>query len=180
MMDSFVSTADFNVKPYDLPSLANPQAGLSSQLTAFIASEQEAGLKRILGLRLYKEFEAGLDEVSPNAKWTSLRDGAEYECDGNLYEWVGFKKALVPYIYARWLRETADSVAGTGVAVAKVENAETISPSQRIVKAWNEFHSYIGGIADECNTLYGFLRSNAGDYPNHKFSEVGRMNIFDL
>lgn len=179
-MNSFVSTADFEIKPYDIPALTNPQAGLSSQFTAFIAREQELLLKKILGLKLYKEFEAGLDEVTPADKWKNLRDGAEYECDGKLYEWVGFQKALVPYIYARWLRETYDSVNGNGVTVAKVENAEVISPSLRITKAWNEFDSYIGSCSRKENTLYGFLDANESDYRSLDFCPVGRMNILDL
>lgn len=178
-MNSFVTAFDFQIKPYDIPALTNPQAGLSSQLTAFIASEQEAVLKRILGLRLYKEFEIGLEEASPADKWTRLRDGGEYECDSRLYEWVGFEKALVPYIYARWLRNTYDSVTGNGVEVAKTENAETNSISLRTSKAWNEFDSLIGSKKRKANTLYGFLRANEPDYQSLDFKKIGGINILD-
>lgn len=180
-MNSFVTAFDFQIKPYDIPALTNPQAGLSSQFTAFIAYEQAKVLKRILGLRLYKEFESGLNEVSPADKWTRLRDGAEYECDSNLYEWVGFEKALVSYIYAIWLRETYDSNTSKGVTVAKIENAEVISPSLRIVKAWNEFDSLIGSKKRRVNTLFGFLIANQSDYDSLDFLKVGSMNpICDL
>lgn len=179
----FVVKSDFIYPPYNIPGLDRNNSFLT-----FVGDEEAKVLKLILGLRLYNEFIAGLEEDYPEDKWLNLRDGAEYEIGDDLYEWKGLTTrngAIVPYIFSQWLRAGYDSYTENGVVIASNENSEVIDPSLRVSRAYNSFADMIGHkklLCKEKNTLYGFLtcEANVADYESLKFGDVGTVNIFDL
>jgi hypothetical protein len=186
----FVVPNDFRYDPYSLPG--NDLTG--NNLVPFITRMEKELLKKVLGLRMYKQFVAALPPANSGAVppiWQRLRDGAEYELDvaGKkiLYEWKGLltnEGALVPFIYAMWIRERFKNVSAIGVGASKGENEEKITPDDEIIKGYNAMAKMIGG--DNCgrkgyeNSLYGFLYVNSADYPDWVFTSPGTMNQWNL
>jgi len=114
--------------------------------------------------------------------WFKLEYGADYEYSGKDYDWKGMKHLLKPYIYYMWVRDSADNQTSIGVVVPNAENAQVISPYQRIVRGWNEFVVRAGADYSIANTLYGYLIANVADFPEgtEEFCQIGFMNQFDL
>jgi len=177
--------ADFNYEPYNIPNLDK----VGGNFDIFRADQEAVILKSLLGISLYQDFINGIAEDYPEQKWVDLNAGKTYQVDGLTYEWAGFlgrNGALVPAIYAEWLRATYDNHTGVGITVSRVENAEKISPSLRISRAQTNFKNLVGWqakngfAANFKNTLYGFLIINAVDYPNLVWTDPGSINIFDL
>lgn len=195
----FVEKEDFDKLPYNIPAKQLMEYDgtnisdtvVSPEFDAFCDENEAEILKQLLGLDLYNDFIAGLNPDSvdyPEEKWQKLLDGAEYTYNGITYEWKGMRKLLRPFIFSMWLRDNYDNYNETGVSVAKVENAEMISPALRIVQAWNKFYG-MAGDSTKCytsktynhkNTLYGFLKVNFTDYSNWVYTDVGSMNRFNL
>lgn len=142
----FVTIQDFTSDPYAIPNL---DASETSFLEFANKHEREV-LGKVLGPLLYNEFNAGL-YVDPLAvplvpiaenlildKWKYLRDGNTY-VNGSTYHFPGFKKVMVPYIYALWLRERAQILGGNGMIRPSSENAMDVSPDLKIIRAYNDF-----------------------------------------
>jgi len=172
----FVTSDNFNLLPYSIPAQLLEDESFQDYADGIV---QEL-LEVVLGYTLYDQMVASLASDYPEAKWVALRDGARYTYNGTVYQWVGLTKLLVPYVYARFLRDTYDSHGGNGVSVARLENSEAISPNLRIVTAFNKAVRYIGNVAESTNSLYGFLTINATDYPDWVFTEVKPVNRFNL
>jgi len=94
-------------------------------------------------------------------KWLMLEKGSPFVYDDDWAdEWLGLVDMLVPYIFSNWLRDTFDNHSGIGVVQPKAENAEVISPSLRIVRAYNEF-------VEKADTLGWFIsEANSDADPN--------------
>lgn len=189
----FVQKENFDKVPYNVPAkqLSTDGTTFSNQFSDFVETMEEDLLKKLLGIKLYDAFMEALEEDYPEDKWLILRDGtqsddedliplAKYEYNGITYEWVGLRKLLTQYIYAMWLRDNYDNHDSTGISVAKVENAEMISPALRIVTAWNKMYAMAGGCGEVKNSLYGFLTIKESDYSDWVYTDVGSMNRFNL
>lgn len=178
-MDSFVTIFDFQDDiDYTIGGLDNEQENFSSTLTDMIAREQENILKHVLGIEMYDEFESGY--YTQVDKWLKLGNGSRYRINGVLHEWVGMKKALLPIMYAKWLRRTYDSHSANGIVVAQVENSTVIAPDIRQARAWNATVAMIGSKKRKTNTLYGFLYANLADYPTLVFHKLESVNTMSL
>lgn len=110
-------------------------------------------------------------------KWLLLKNGATYQTSR---EWVGMNKMLTPFIYAMWQDDKYSDSTGVAEAKGKAENADTITPKRKIVRAWNEFSRMTGNGKSKVNSLYGFLVVNQDLYPDFVYGDPGRMNIFNL
>jgi hypothetical protein len=115
-------------------------------------------------------------------KWLKLKYGADYEYTDEVYEWAGFNKMLIPYVYAMWLKDQYDAHTSNGIVVPDVENGMVISPSRRIAAGYNKFSDYAGKDYCQENSLYGYLVANVADFPeaDEKFTEQGYMNAWNI
>lgn len=172
---------DFDQIPYNIPDHKTDAAVVTEEFSQYVDDKIEWILKKILGIGLYDDFVADLAEDYPAQKFLDLRNGKNYSISDVEYEWVGMVKLLTPFIYAMWLRDTYDNHSKNGIVVAKNENSEFVSPSLRIVLAWNKFAAMLGTDCSSKNTLYGFLKLNyEDDYSNWVFDNPGTMNRFNL
>jgi hypothetical protein len=174
----FVSITDFDYQPYNIPNIDSE----SNRFNPFRDDYEELILKRMLGIQLYNEFIAALEEDYPDQKWLDLRDGATYILCDKTYEWRGLitrKGALVPYLYAMWTSIGYLQYQGTGYTFPKNENSETLGPIGSTA-AYSNFLMMVGYKCNHVNTLYGFLKANESDYPNILWTDPGSYNSFDL
>lgn len=177
-MDAILSpTEDFNLIPYNLP--AKDLKG--STLTKFIEREEPIILKKIMGEKMYADWDAALELYPIDEKWTNLMDGIKYTYNGREYKWKGMKEMLRPYIYAIWLRGTVyGSVGVGGLQMPKAENGEYINPIRLIVNAYNDFATMCGTGCGHYGTMYGYIQSIKDEFPDFKFGDPGTMNTFNL
>ncbi len=180
-------------------------------LNNFIAEYEKKILIDLLGYDLYKNFTEGIEADSPAQKWLDLRDGKEYtvDYDGSEYtvKWAGLKNAekeslLAYFTYFYLVRSGAISLTGIGAVVNQSDNSNTVSPSSRIINAWNKGVELYGSkqsvhtkenIVINGNTYfmpsgynylkptaYNFLYNHMDDYEKWVFTEKSFINNFGI
>lgn len=150
----------------NIPSTANPSVlGL---LNLFIAQHEEELLQSVMGYALWKAYRDGIAASSPDAKWTAIRDGAEYtSLQGYARKWNGLadatkKKSLIAnYVYYWYMRDKASLTTIAGEVDAKTDVAGPVSAATKMCRAWNEMVLMI-------EELVLFLQAKIADYPEFK------------
>lgn len=177
-----VTAQDFQKSPYIIPNLDS--ADVLADFNSFVEEEEKVVLKKVLGPNLYTEFAAGLLIVPIEDRWVRLRDGYIYDWMGTGYEWVGLKKALVPYIYAMWIRYQVQKFDGSAVVLPAFENADRVDPSWVIVNAYNRFVDLIGSKSRlrtvHADNLVSYLTVYTDSYVGLRFGDLRKMNTFNI
>jgi hypothetical protein len=185
-----VTVDDFDAIPFNLSSSVTT----ASSFEDYIVEQEELELRRILGSNLFEAFKAGLAIVTPAQKWVDLKAGKTYQYLGKTYRWYGMKKALVPFIFSKWLKDTTQFPTDVAVVEATVENGKSVGPAIKIVKGYNTYSSLVGEHCKVKDTLYGYLLnseatylSDLGDdytsmltYLRLNFKRPGKMNTFSI
>jgi hypothetical protein len=166
----FVEPEDFASRPYRILNIQE-----STDFEDFIESKEEKLLKKLIGIELYGLLVSGLETSGTiEEKWEKLRDGEVFEYQNQTYEWVGMKALLVPAVFSEWVREGVYKYTAAGVVVNMgQQNSETISPADKIVMGWNEFHRH-------ALVLFLYLIKNEELYPEADFHEPGLLNKFNM
>jgi len=174
-----VDLTDFEDRPYRIPNQTE-----SKDLAAFLETKEGEVLLELLGYNLKKAFLAGLAADPVLSKWTDLKNGAEYTYGDRTCKYAGLNGLMVPRLYALWLSETRDKFTDIGTVFNTSEQNERVSPSRRIVEAYNIYARLVGDYYNQANTLYGFLVANDGTYTEwdvtQDFTNPGRLNEFGL
>lgn len=139
-------------------------------------------LKGLLGYGFYSEFMAGLATVDDNdepaipARWTDLRDGAEYtDASGVLRKWEGFcndqwRSPVANYVYFYFLRYNGVTTTVSGEKASSSDKSTNHSSYNKQIKAWNE-------MVRMNHTVIDFLLNKKADgelvYPEFKLEELG-------
>lgn len=178
------------VNDYFIIDIALPVDEVQNELNGFIARFEKEILIKCLGYDLYSAFITALSGT-PDQKWVELRDGKEYTQDGVKVKWNGLintdKESLIAYyVYYKFLTSSSRFASSNGVKLINNENSVNIGPRQNQVYAYNRALDLIGFPGDDLRngTLYNFLYySNGVDsttYPNWYFTQLGKINIFNI
>lgn len=168
-----------------------------ADINPFIVKYEREALIDLVGYTLYKELKAGIDAGDPyNAeKWKRLITGHEYEIDylGDTYlvKWNGLINSelislLAYYIYFKYVQFHVTHTSGFGELIQQAENASKVSPSQKMVNAWNRFIDLRGDPSDDLinPTCYNFLNNFEDDatngYPKWIFNVKRHTNTFGI
>lgn len=142
-----------------------PQTGNTdgrADVEAFIADYEPEYLQKVLGYSLWKAFTDGIDgSGAVDQRWTDLLDGADFSYDGKTWRWPGFVPKPSPvaqYVYYQFLENGASDTVPAGTATGKAENATRVSPSAKMLTAWNE-------MIKSNVLLWNFLNANKATYP---------------
>lgn len=162
----------------------------------YIERYEKQALIDLLGYTLYKDLKAEIDaEAGYSTRWDRLVNGHEYEVsyngDTHLVKWEGLvndekRSLLAYYIYFYFVRYNITHTTGFGEMMQQSENAQRISPSQKMVNAWNEYIRLRGlvGEPEIDPTAYNFLDNFEDDstngYDKWLFKVEGRMNTFGI
>ncbi len=139
---------------------------IQNSVNLFIGKHEPVYLQKVLGYAFNKLFSEGLAADPVDARWTDLRDGAEYtDCNGFLNEWTGFKNdekqsPIANYIYYWYERDNVTFTATVGEQEGKTDNAKSVSGGPKMTKAWNEavnqtkvLHDYLLNAKDDTGML---------------------------
>ena len=165
-MNNFVIYANFTLDR-DIPNIEKDIDGFNAYITKY----QKEVLIKLLGYDLYKAFETGLAEETPEDKWTDLRDGSTYEVNDIKHENPGCVDIVAYYVYCKWLSDNWEQLTGVGVGNSVAENAVIVSPENKMTKAWNK-------MVENYYMTYDFIIQNESDYPNLDFTDIGLMTYF--
>ncbi len=136
----------------------------------------------------------GLAVEPVEEKWTDLADGKDYTVDYNdvtyNVRWDGLrntvKESLIAYyVYNRYVRANYQQLTGLGVGAQHMENAEIVSPNQKLIWSNNECARLSSDMQLTSPSLFNFL-SNAVDvddvpiYTNWLYTPIAEMNMFDV
>jgi hypothetical protein len=132
----------------------------------------------LLGQELSRMFIAEINTYDPldpfttEQRWLNLAFGSTYVGDDNMvYKWRGFRShdsynvdeadefisPFANFIFVKHLQQISNVTTSMGVKAANVENMAAISPTNKLVEAWNdmcEWHWH----------LHNYIMSNLADY----------------
>lgn len=151
--------------PHAKPSITDSVTEVGDQVKFFIDSYVPNCLVKVLGLQLFRELESMLDpaqvngiDLAADAKWDALLNGAEYAdpSTGDTVNWRGirFKSSplrdydrsfLADYVY--FFYEKSDHITRSDIGNQQEDgkNARTVSPTLKVMSAWNSFVDLVQG-----------------------------------
>ena len=140
------------VRELRIPGLQELRSEVSELLGQFIDERSRVLLQEALGNDLFNEFDAfvqadGTLNPSATQKWLNLVNGTDYTSAGETYTWQGLiytqgafpKSLLAYYTYCFYLEDHVSELSTMGVVQGKAKNSTALNPTQRYVKAWNNF-----------------------------------------
>ena len=150
---------------YFIGKINLPQTGNTdgrTEVEGFIEIYEPEYLKKALGYDLWKAFTDGITgSGTPDDRWVSLLEGAEFTYNGQKNYWPGFEAKPSPisqYVYYRNQEDAAEDTTLTGTSTGKTENATRVSPSPKMIAAWNKMV--------ELNVLlWNYIYANRSLYP---------------
>ena len=195
------------VQDVNIPVSANTT--LSASVTEAISRYEPEILKLLLGYKLYSEmmtaYNASIAETPVTLPdiWNDFINGAEFEFELNgdtiTEYWIGLKNSskislIANYVYFMHRSNTDIKYSGIGEVKSNAENSKVISPRSKMVNAWNKMIELYGETDyycipssnsdyrhfDDSPSAYNFLLANLADYPDWKFKQLERINIWGL
>lgn len=209
--------------PHAKPSITDSTTGVADEIIDFIDEYEEDCLINCLGSSLYDDLllnidtnEASLIDPLADDKWDWLMNGLTYTCPttGLDKNWKGIRfkttssseynrSFLAYYIYYFYEKKQYISNTTTGHQVEQAQNAETVTPTNKVVNAWRKFVAlvqgkevydtvvYKGGLigvdqyrGDQNVDLYTFINDrntiNEGSYANFNPKIWGNLNRFGI
>ena len=108
----------------------------------------------LLGYELNKLLEADLDEGVPQTqRFKDLVNGAEFTHPntGQLLKWIGFvntekESLLAYYIYFNYVYNNNIHLSGVGSVDVQAQNADKVSPFDKLQIAWSKFLKLYSGF----------------------------------
>jgi len=165
------------------------------QLQEFIDEFEQEALTMILGFELAKEFMSKFDDdgnlkSGEDPLWAELKDGKD--------NYRGIVKAVVHYIFFKFISNDEAHYASTGVAKDKAKGMYSRTITHKAITAWNIFHAYaIGqnnrvqivrkphavGIIWSVDDLYistreFVIRDKSGLFDKKAFINIEKMNEY--
>lgn len=156
----------------------------SANIELFIKKYEKEVLIKLLGLKTYVDFDAASKLIPIPQPWLDLVEGENYTYDGKLREWVGFvndeKQSIIAnYVYFHWNQNLAYQSVGIGTVQQKAENANVVSPVQKMVRSWNE-------MIEMVKDFHCYMIAKKADFPDwvdfdcetkEYFSPINEFNI---
>lgn len=138
-MANFTTVSDF-IGQNNIPD----KATYGENLTWFINKYEPVLLDKLLGSDLY-----ALLKASPtDARFVAIIEPYLHP-------------ACVDYIYSFYLEDQGTQLTSLGASQNKKQNAKSVSPYPKMVRAWNE-------MAEYNRKLHKYLKDNAATYPEYK------------
>ncbi len=183
--------ANLITNSYFIREINIPSNALTNDMAEYITQYEKDILIKLLGYELYKDYLS-----SPgDRRWTRLISGYEYTEEFNglttSVKWEGLTNtALVSliayYIYYWYMNFHASDTTTIGESITEKENALGISPTSKMVNAWNNCVELYGRISDIViiPSAYNFLRKFEDDdtngYTGWIFTSMDKTNILGL
>jgi hypothetical protein len=163
--------ASYFVGELNIPNTSSQ--AIAERLQFFIAKYERQFLEDLLGYELWKLLDTQITQGEENSPATplprlaSLLDGVEYtdssvrlrKWQGLVYTEGGLPRSLIAnFVYWHWMKDQVTQTTGLGEAATQAQNATLVSPTGKMVSAWNEMAKMVAH-------LHYFLNDKQADYP---------------
>lgn len=173
-MPTLISPTDF-IGECNIPNPSNTD--VATYIQGFINQYEPNCMSNVLGYVLYKDYLAHMTDI----RFVNILNGAEFTDSGNtLRKYVGFKPAILRYIYFYIMSDKSTLTAGFAQVIPKGDVIVPVSPESKMVRAWNFF-------ARNVRELIIFLVANPTTYPEFDSWQTGLtfdfsrpINEFDI
>lgn len=129
---SIVNISDFKGR-YTIAQSEQPN--VASVVQAYIDRYEPEYLKKVLGVTLYQQYNAGI--LANNAVYLAIRNGDNYtDYYGDIAFYDGLKQPIINFIYFHYLKDNTTFTTGSGEKV--IDKAIAVSSIDKQVRAWNE------------------------------------------
>jgi len=180
-----IVTSLFFFGDINIPNTSN--VAILERLNGFITKYEEQCFTELFGYAFYELYKA----EPTSSRMLLVKDGGEYfGCFGELEKWKGIvvnsnTSFLAYYIYYYFQNSSSTLTTGVSTAAANTDGAVSVSPSEKMVYAWNEY-------SEIASSLLNFLwfkkdSNNQRLYPEftvhqlRKSASISRkINIFSI
>lgn len=118
-------------------------------------------LKKAFGYEFYRDLMAYVNDIAhiANPIFDNLLNGVEFtDLCGNLQKTEPLKYCTARFVFFELKNETLTKNTTSGEMVFKTENADVVSPINRLVQVWNE-------MVEAVKIIYEYIDINMVDYP---------------
>lgn len=180
--------------------IPNIEAPNDVAINQAIEQYEKEVLLKLLGYSLFKAMNADLDGSGnpQEQRFVDLVDGSEFQhTDGfaQTLKWEGFRNdqklsLCADYVFYEYIKRTAQKISGVGNVDIKAENAQKVSPVQKLSSAWYRMRELYGIVPphikwrnpvkgsdlscvfDSRPSAYNFLFANKENYPEWVFTPI--------
>lgn len=162
----------------NIPNSTNP--AILERINWFIQKYEPLCLGQILGYNLHTAFIAGLASVPQNPLMVKIKDGTVYTTNYNRdYKWIGLvdstlKQSLIAnFVYFYYMKDDTSKTTNLGTNIPKQELAVSVSPAEKMIRAWNEF-------SKQARELRDYLNANSvkASYPTYNFYDYCNTTFY--
>jgi len=113
--------------------------GETAVLDIYIEKYQKELFKILLGNNLYADFDLGMGETTPLAKWTNLLNGVSgyYTYNGLKYQYTGLKEMLTAYVYFWYNNLETTTSTPQGESKSTTNNGDVVINVNKQIRAYN-------------------------------------------
>lgn len=154
-----------------------------SIIDTYITKYEKEVLMALLGYDLYKDLIANPSE----AKWVAFTEGEEYTVGEHTVKWNGLTNSdkisfIAYYVYFHVMRDLVTSTTTAGEILSTLENADRITPSDKMANAWQRFRELYGSLDDGefVPSAYRYLTEKESDFDLWLFTSQGTINSFGI
>jgi len=154
--------------PHAKPNVSDNVTEVSGNIIDFINDYSRECLFKSLGSLLFYEFKSVLDSNKQNglkdgtdSKWNDLLNGKSYTdpiTSQNVVwrgiRWKSFdegnydRSIITPYVYFHYESNDYITRGDSGHFINNPKNAEVVTPSFKVAKAWNKFVEFVQGSSE--------------------------------
>ena len=163
-----VTVDDFNLGVTNIPDCEDVELSTSEEVEAYISEWEPILLKHLLGYDLATNLAlyADLAIPAPNPIYDNIIDGKVFGTGGDKDRYDGIKKAIIYFVFFKYLSHTQTKLTSSGEIVPKTENSEQISSAHRLCIVYNL-------MTDSNIDLIAMLNENLSLYPTwDEYSET--------
>lgn len=171
-MTNLITKSDFK-NPYQVYSGTTETELL---LDEYITKYQEYYLKKILGIRMYNDFDS---KYPDGGFYDNFVNGTTYTEDSVSYVYPGIKPVLVKFVYYWWHRNTATILGEKGELKANYQKLVKTIPVNKMVSAYNDAVDLIDNNISYDATVYHYLNTQYTG-TDWDFTRINKINAFNI
>lgn len=158
-----ITTSDFTGE-YQVPQTRY------SDLDLYINKYTKLYLEQMLGVELYKEFDADLDNGIPQTeRFEVIFNSLSYDKDNCVYQSEGIKQMLVEFVYYHFTVESQLYNTSTGTMSTDSELSKPKPYANNIISAYNK-------AVSNSRVIQYYILDNKDDYEKENIQEIGYID----
>lgn len=146
------------------------ETSVANTVNKYIQKYEPQFLQRVFGYEMAKNIETSYPDILNGKEFYNVYNA------NRLDKWLGLKvdlgggkfaSVIANYVYAKYMEDNMSFSTGSGEKIIEQQTSQTVSPSVKIIRAWNE-------MVDQLNVLVQFMMSDRVTYAAYSTSYSDR------